>query len=137
MLWLYYTVTCKTEKIFTFIFWNGHCYVPESNHFNNTWWWLHRYSRDHLRLYIWLKIFTVPTSIGWPLNRVNSPNSGCLPNTGYRPPTQWWATLRPLAALQTNGPLCRLWPNYKLMGRFAALGLTIRWWAALRPIFDM
>ena len=59
-------------------------------------------------------------------------------------PTQWWATLRPLApshnygpfcdlfpdfgalpvfsefTLHIGGPLCDLWPHHKIMGRFAA-----------------
>ena len=56
-------------------------------------------------------------------DRVNSPHSGCLPNTGYRPLytmmshfaafgcfTNWWA-----------GPLCGLWPHNN-------------WWAASRPL---
>ena len=52
-------------------------------------------------------------------SRVNSPNTGCLPNTGYRPLNtimshfaafdpiiNWWAALRPLALLYSGGPLC-------------------------------
>ena len=55
-----------------------------------------------------------------------------IPDIGLS--TQLWATLRPLAALQTDGPLSGLWSHYKMMGRIVALGLTIQWWATLRPI---
>ena len=52
-------------------------------------------------------------------SRVNSPNSGCLPNTGYRPLytmmrhfaafspiINWWAAWRPVVQLYNDGPIC-------------------------------
>ena len=44
--------------------------------------------------------------------RVNSPNSGCLPNSGFR-------------------------PVYTIMSHFAAYGPIRDRWAALRPISDI
>ena len=48
-------------------------------------------------------------------SRVNSLNTGSVPNTGYRPLKTMISHLRPLAALHADGPLCGLWPNDKLI----------------------
>ena len=70
---------------------------------------------------------------GLPLSRVNALNSRSVVNIGNRPIykmmgrysalgpiTHWWAALRPLAPLHTEGSFCSLWSYYTLKGRFAA-----------------
>ena len=52
--------------------------------------------------------------------RLYSLDTESVPNTGYRPLYTMMSTLRLLAALHTDGPLCGLWPYYKLIGRFTA-----------------
>ena len=73
------------------------------------------------------------TSSSW----VNSPNSGCLPNTGFWPLYTMLSHLRLLVALKTDGPLFGPSSHYRMKGREAALSLTIQWWATLRAISDI
>ena len=72
------------------------------------------------------------------VNRVNSPNSGSLPNTGFRPLytmmgrsaafgpiINCWAASRPLALLYNGGPLCGLFPMFSKHLEFGEFTLSI------------
>ena len=77
-------------------------------------------------------------SVTFLTNRVNSPNSGCLPNTRYRRlytmmrhfaafghNTNWWAALQPLALLYNSGPLYGPFPIFSKHPGFGEFTLNI------------